>query len=251
MSDAGSKGGPWSGRVVLVTGSSSGIGAAVARRFGELGASVLVNSSRSVENGQKVAASLPDALYVQADVSDEDQCAMLVERALDRWGRLDVLVNNAGTGPVIPHENLQEATLQVWREVFAVNVFGVWALTVAAAPALARTKGSIVNVTSIAGIRQTGSSLPYATSKAATNHMTELVARVLGPDVRVNAVAPGLVDTPRTASWEGSFEQYAQVAPMRRAATADDVADVVLFLAESPYLTGQVLLFDGGFGLVR
>jgi ketoreductase RED2 len=204
-----------------------------------------------VEAGRAVADSLPDALYIQADVADEAQCSMLVENALARWGRLDVLVNNAGTGPVIPHQNLSDATLDVWREVFAVNVFGVWALTVAAAPALAETKGSIVNVTSLAGVRQGGSSLPYATSKAATNHMTELVARVLGPDVRVNAIAPGLVDTPRTASWEGSFEQYAQVAPMHRAATADDVAEVVLFLAESPYLTGEILVLDGGFGLVR
>ncbi len=249
MSEGSGK--PWAGRVVLVTGSSSGIGAAVARRFGGLGASVLVNSSRSVDAGQAVADSLPDAVYLQADVADETQCSMLVESALERWGRLDVLVNNAGTGPVIPHQNLAEATLEVWREVFSVNVFGTWSLTVAAASSLAETKGSIVNITSLAGVRQAGSSLPYACSKAATNHMTELVARVLGPDVRVNAVAPGLVDTPRTATWGASFEHYGQVAPMRRAATAEEVAEAVLFLSESPYMTGEILVIDGGFRLVR
>jgi ketoreductase RED2 len=161
------------------------------------------------------------------------------------------LVNNAGTGPVIPHENLNEATLEVWREVFAVNVFGTWAMTVAAAPALARTKGSVVNVSSLAGIRALGSSVPYACSKAATNHMTGILAKVLGPDVRVNAVAPGLVTTPRTEAWEVNHETFRTVAPMRRAATPDDVAHAVMFLAESPYLTGEVMVLDGGFGLVR
>jgi ketoreductase RED2 len=175
----------------------------------------------------------------------------IVDAALSRWGRLDVLVNNAGTGPVIPHQNLNAATLEVWREVFSVNVFGTWALTVAAAPALAETKGSIVNVTSLAGIRGLGSSIPYACSKAATNHMTGVVAKVLGPDVRVNAVAPGLVDTPRSEGWDVTHESYRTLAPMRRAATADDVVDAVLFVAESPYMTGEVVVIDGGFGLVR
>jgi ketoreductase RED2 len=243
--------GRWKDRVVLVTGSSSGIGEAVARRFGTLGASVLVNSARSVEAGQGIADSLPDALYLQADVADETQCATLVEAALSQWGRLDVLVNNAGTGPVVPHQNLNDAPVELWREIFSVNVFGTWALTVAAAPALARSKGSIVNVTSLAGIREVGSSVPYACSKAATNHMTELLAKVLGPDVRVNAVAPGLVDTPRSATWEAAREHYRQVAPMQRGAAADEVADGVLFLAESSYMTGEIMVIDGGFGLTR
>ncbi|MGH9047312.1 MAG: SDR family NAD(P)-dependent oxidoreductase, partial [Acidimicrobiales bacterium] len=108
-----------------------------------------------------------------------------------------------------------------------------------------------VNVTSLAGIRELGSSIPYACSKAATNHMTELVAKVLGPDVRVNAVAPGLVDTPRAATWTASFEYYQEFAPMRRAASAEDVADAVMFLVEQPYMTGEVLVIDGGFGLAR
>lgn len=214
--DGASTAGRWKGRVVLITGSSSGIGKAVAQRFGGLGASVLVNSSRSADAGKAVADSLPDALYVQADVADEGECGRLVETALERWGRLDVLINNAGTGPLIAHSDLRAATVDVWREVFGVNVFGTWALTVAAMPELTKAKGCVVNITSLAGIRELGSSVPYACSKAATNHMTELVAKVVGPDVRVNAVAPGLVDTPRAEGWTASFEAYRQLSPMRR-----------------------------------
>lgn len=241
----------WRGRVALVTGSSMGIGEAVARRFADRGASVLVNSTRSEEAGRAVAASLPDALYVRADMADEDECRGLVAAALGRWGRLDVLVNNAGTGPVVPHQDLAGAPLEVWREVFAVNLFALWTLTVAAAPALTETNGCIVNVTSLAGIRQIGSSIPYACSKAAANHLTELTARVLGPQVRVNAVAPGLVDTPRSATWDAARAEYRRVAPMQQPASAEDVADAVLFVAEQPHMTGEILVLDGGFRLVR
>jgi len=241
----------WRDRVVLVTGSSMGIGESVARRFAARGASVLVNSTRSVDAGRAVAASLPDALYVQADMADEEQCRGLVDSALERWGRLDVLVNNAGTGPVVPHQDLAGASLEVWREVFAVNLFSLWTLTVAAAPALTDARGCIVNVTSVAGIRQVGSSIPYACSKAAANHLTELTARVLGPAVRVNAVAPGLVDTPRSATWDAARAEYLRTTPLQAVASADDVADAVLFLAEQRHMTGEILVIDGGSRLVR
>jgi ketoreductase RED2 len=240
----------WSGRVVIVTGSSSGIGEEVARRFGARGASVLVNSARSVDAGQAVADSLPDAHYVQADISDEAQAQALVAAALERWGRLDVLVNNAGTTRLIPHRDLRAATLEVWREIFSVNVFGTWSVTLAAVDALAEHSGSIVNVSSLAGIRPLGSSIPYAASKAALNHLTVLLAKVLGPGVRVNAVAPGLVDTPWTASWEDSRRGVSALAPMRRSGTPPDIADAVLYLAGATYVTGEVLAVDGGFGRV-
>jgi ketoreductase RED2 len=240
----------WAGRVVIVTGSSSGIGEEVARRFGGLGASVLVNSARSVDAGQAVAAALPDARYCQADISDEAQAQRLVSTALDTWGRLDVLVNNAGTTKVIPHHDLTAATLDVWREIFAVNVFGTWAVTVAAVEALGEHAGSVVNVSSLAGLRPLGSSIPYAASKAALNHLTVLLAKVLGPKVRVNAVAPGLVDTPWTADWEDSRRAVQAVAPMRRSGIPQDVADAVLYLAGATYVTGEVIAVDGGFGKV-
>jgi ketoreductase RED2 len=192
----------FTGRVVLVTGSSSGIGAATAQAFADEGATVVVNSARSVEAGEKVAASLPSAAYVQADVADESQCAHLIESTLDRFDRLDVLVNNAGVTKVIPHHDLEAATTDVFRHIFEVNVFGTWTLTRLAMPHLQRTgNGAVVNVTSVAGVRPTGSSIPYAMSKAALNHMTALLANVVGPEVRVNAVAPGLVRTPWTEGW--------------------------------------------------
>ena len=241
---------PLSGKVALVTGSSSGIGEAVARALAAEGASVVVNSVSSVEAGERVAAELPDATYVQADVADEGAARELVDATVATYGRLDVLVNNAGTTVVIPHHELEAATPDVWRRIFDVNVIGTWQVTVAALPHLRATgAGSVVNVTSLAGVRQTGSSIPYAASKAALNHVTRLLANVVGPEVRVNAVAPGLVDTPWTADWDTVREVVRSSAPLRRSGLPDDIAEVVLALVRSAYTTGQVLVVDGGLGL--
>ena len=238
------------GKVALVTGSSSGIGEAVARTLAAEGASVVVNSAPSVEAGERVAAELPDATYVQADVADEGAARGLVDAAVATYGRLDVLVNNAGTTVVIPHHDIEAATPDVWRRIFDVNVVGTWQVTVAALRHLrASGAGSVVNVTSLAGVRQTGSSIPYAASKAALNHVTRLLANVVGPEVRVNAVAPGLVDTPWTADWDAVREVVRSSAPLRRSGTPDDVAEVVLGLVRSAYTTGQVVVVDGGLGL--
>jgi ketoreductase RED2 len=241
---------PFAGRTVLVTGSSSGIGAATARRFAALGASVVINSATSVEAGRAVAAELADASYVQADVTAEDQAQGLIDQVIERHGRLDVLVNNAGTTQVIPHVDLEAATPDVWRRIFDVNVIGTWQVTVAAVPHLrASGRGQIVNVSSLAGERPTGSSIPYACSKAALSHMTRLLANTLGPDIRVNAVAPGLVDTPWTADWEFVRQFVNAQAPLQRTATPDDVAEMIIGLARSTYVTGEVVVIDGGLNL--
>jgi ketoreductase RED2 len=234
------------GKVVVVTGSSSGIGEATARAFAALGASVLVNSATSEAAGRAVAESLSDARYVQADITEEGAAERLVEAALGQWGRIDVLVNNAGTTAVIPHHDLEAANVDVWRRIFEVNVFGTWRLTVAAMPALREAHGCVVNVGSIAGIRPTGSSIPYASSKAALHHMTVLLAKQVGPEVRVNAVAPGLVDTPWTADWDVVREVVNQISPLRRSAQPDDVAEVIVSLATARHVTGQVVAVDGG-----
>jgi ketoreductase RED2 len=236
-------------KVALVTGSTSGIGAAAARHLAAHGASVVINSVQSVEAGQALAAELPHAIYVQGSIADHGVAEQLVTAAVERWGGLDVLVNNAGTTKVIAHHDLDAASLDVWREIFEVNVFGTWELCRVAAPVLAERQGSITTITSLAGLRPTGSSIPYACSKAALNHLTALLANVLGPGVRVNAIAPGLVDTPWTADWDVIREAVNAQAPMRRSAKPEDMLDLLLTLCTSTYLTGQVIAVDGGLGL--
>ncbi len=249
MTAAGSVGASMAGQVVIVTGSSSGIGAATARAFAGRGAGVVVNSRNTVAEGEALAAELPDACYVQGDITDPDAARRMVDAATQRWGRLDTLVNNAGTTAVIPHHDLEAATVDVWRRIFEVNVFGTWSMTLAALPELRRAKGSVINVASVAGLRPTGSSIPYAASKAALNHLTVLLAKVVGPEVRVNAVAPGLIDTPWTADWDFVREVVQQVTPLKRTGQPEDVAEVILALATASYVTGQIWGIDGGLSI--
>ena len=236
-------------RVVLVTGSTSGIGAATAQRFAGAGDTVVFNSAHSIDVGRALAKATPNAHYVQADISQPDDCTRLISEVIARCGRLDVLVNNAGTTRVIDHRDLAGADISIWREIFEVNVFGTWNLSVAAMDALRGAQGAIVNVTSLAGVRPTGSSIPYAASKAALNHLTALLANAVGPEVRVNAVAPGLIDTPWTANWDSVRAAVTRRAPLARSGTPEDVADVIVALAGTPYVTGQVVVVDGGLSL--
>jgi ketoreductase RED2 len=238
-------------QVAIVTGSSSGIGAAVARRLADEGMRVVVNSARSVDAGHEVAEALPEAVYVQADVSVEAETRRLVTATLERFGRLDVLVNNAGRTRLVPHADLEAATPSVWREILDLNVIGTWQMSVAALPHLRESgAGSIVNVSSVAGSRPAGSSIPYAVSKAAVEHMTRLLANVVGPEVRVNAVAPGLIETPWTSGFTQIAEKVREQTPLRRVGQPTDVADAVFGLVSSAYVTGAVLLVDGGAHLI-
>ncbi|MQY36689.1 3-oxoacyl-[acyl-carrier-protein] reductase [Streptomyces sp. RB17] len=236
--------------VALVTGSSSGIGEAVVRRLSAAGMRVAVNSARSAEAGRKLAESLPDALYVQADISEEPDARRLVATAVEHFGRLDVLVNNAGTTRRIPHADLTAVTPEIWREILDVNLIGTWQTTVAAVPHLTETAGTVVNISSIAGSRPAGSSIPYAVSKAAIEHLTRLLAGVLGPRVRVNAVAPGLIETPWTRDFTDIAEHVRQTTPLRRVGLPEDVAEAVLAMAGAAYTTGTVQLVDGGAHLI-
>lgn len=233
-------------RVVLVTGSTSGIGEATALRFAAVGDTVVFNSAHSVQAGERLSAATAGSHYVQANIADPEDRARLIGEVLERYGRLDVLVNNAGTTRLIPHADLEAASLDVWREIFEVNVFGTWAVSVAAMGLLRESRGCIVNVSSVAGLRPIGSSIPYAASKAALNHVTIMLAKVVGPDVRVNAVAPGLIDTPWTAEWDAVRGFVRAHAPLKRTGTPDDVADVIVTLSSMPYVTGQVVAVDGG-----
>ncbi|HUZ51332.1 MAG TPA: SDR family oxidoreductase [Streptosporangiaceae bacterium] len=184
----------FNGRVAIVTTSSSGIGAAVAAAL---------------------ADALPGAMYAGADIADDAACEALVCATIERYGQLDILVNNAGTTEVIAHSDLHAATDEIWQRIFSVNVLGTWHMTRACVPALRATgDGVVVNVSSVAGLRATGSSIPYAVSKTGVNHLTVLLANVLGPEIRVNAVAPGLVDTP----WGSSMPATSPVRSSRSTA---------------------------------
>jgi ketoreductase RED2 len=238
----------FSERVVLVTGSSSGIGEQIARRFAELGAAVVVNSATSVEAGERVATELGDrAAYVQADIADRAQADRLVDETVARFGGLDVLVNNAGWTTRVDHRDLDALTDEIFLRTFEVNVFGTWWLTKAAIPHLrASPDGNIVTITSIAGLRPVGSSMAYAMSKAALNQMTVLLAKSYGP-IRVNAVAPGLVETPWTREWSDLHAGVARTSPVGRVATPDDVAEATLALVRNRYVSGEIFVVDGAF----
>ena len=240
---------PGMSKVALVTGSSSGIGAEVARRLAADDYTVVVNSRSSVAAGQAVADEV-GGTYLQADVGDEAAARALVEAVLEQHGALDVLVNNAGTTQVIPHGDLKAATPEIWRHLYDVNVIAPFVLVTAAEQALRATKGCVVNISSLAGVKPTGSSIPYAASKAAFNHQTRLLAKALGPDIRVNAVAPGLVDTLWTEDWHEIRALVTAMAPMKRSATPADVAEIVMGLVRSTYVTGEVIVLDGGLGLL-
>lgn len=240
--------------VALVTGSTSGIGAAIARRLSQDGYAVVLHSRSSVETGRAMAAELGRAAYVQADLAVDADRVRLVREAVARWGRLDLLVNNAGISRVVPHGDLHAATPEIWRALHEVNVIAPFRLIAEAQPALDAAAnrgrpGCVVNVSSHAGVRPKGASIPYAATKAALNHMTRLLALSLAPRIRVNAVAPGLVDTPLTADWTAAQALWRDRSPMRRAAQPQDIAQAVALLAASDYMTGEILLLDGGLNL--
>jgi NAD(P)-dependent dehydrogenase (short-subunit alcohol dehydrogenase family) len=213
---------------------------------------VVVNSRSSTEAGRTVADEV-GGIYRQADVADPDSARALVAEVVGELGRLDVLINNAGTTRVIPHADLEAATPEIWATIYATNVIAPFVLTAAALPHLkkAPSGGVVINIGSLAGVRPTGSSIPYAASKAALHHQTRLLAAVLGPEVRVNAVAPGLVDTPWTADWHEVRAGVSAISPMKRPANPADVAHLVLAQVTSLIVTGEVWVVDSGLKLVH
>jgi NAD(P)-dependent dehydrogenase (short-subunit alcohol dehydrogenase family) len=240
--------------VALVTGSTSGIGASIARRLSDEGFAIVLHSRNSANVGYALAAELGMAAYVQADLAQDVDRVRLIREAVAQWGRLDVLINNAGVSRVIPHSDLAAATPAVWQELHEINVVAPFRLVTEAEAALREASrrgrpGCVVNVSSHAGVRPKGASIPYAATKAALNHVTRLLAVALAPDIRVNAVAPGLVDTPLTADWTAAQQLWRERSPMRRAARPEDIAQAVSMLVASDYLTGEILLADGGLNL--
>lgn len=241
-------------RVALVTGSTTGIGKAIAQRLADDGFAVAFHSRSSVHEGEKLARGHLNASYTQADLSDQGQAKRLISDVLSRHGRLDVLVNNAGISAAIPHRSLKEATAETWRNLYEVNVIAPWTLIAEAEQALRDASSPdcpscIINITSHAGVRPKGASIPYAASKAALNHVTRLLALSLSPDIRVNAIAPGLVDTQMTESWVAAHRLWTEKSPMGRGAKPGEIAHIASMLVSNNYLTGEIVLADGGLNL--
>jgi 3-oxoacyl-[acyl-carrier protein] reductase len=244
-------------RVAIVTGGATGIGRAVGVRLAKAGAAgIVVNFARSAEDAESAANELrslrTDALAVRADIADESAVKAMVAATIEHFGRLDVLINNAGTTHFIPHSDLDALTDEVWDEILGVNLKGTFYCCRAAAPELKKTKGVIVNIASIAAHRATGSSIAYGISKAGIVQLTRMLAGALAPDVRVNSVSPGLV----SSRWfrkrfgeeaaQAQEEGFAAGIPLRAVATPDDVAQAVMGLVENDMITGQDLIIDGG-----
>lgn len=249
-----------SGRpVALVTGSSSGIGAACAMRLAADGFNVTVNYAGNAEAAEQIAqacrAQGAESLVLQGDVAGEGVCAALVAGTVGEWGRLDVLVNNAGVTKLANATDLDALEPMDFERIFAVNVTAAYEMVKHAQAHLkASPYASIVNVSSHSGISGLGSSHAYSASKGASNTLTLGLARALAPDIRVNCVCPGYVDTPwhskRTddPEWLANYrELFTEIAPLKRLTSAADVAEAVGFFATgAKAITGAVLVIDGG-----
>jgi 3-oxoacyl-[acyl-carrier protein] reductase len=250
------------GKAAIVTGSSSGIGASVALGLARRGASVVINYSKSAKEAEDVAAAVKKTgaavRVVQGNVAVDADCRKMAAAAMEAFGRIDILVNNAGTTKFAGHRDLDALSAEDFANIYAVNVIGAFQMIRACAEGLrAHGDGAVVNVSSIAGIEGLGSSVAYAASKGALNTMTLSLARALAPEIRVNAVCPGLVATPWFTERFGAEAfghvkaNYARTAVLGRVADGDEIAKSVIFLAgtDARNITGETLLSDGGFRL--
>jgi 3-oxoacyl-[acyl-carrier protein] reductase len=246
------------GKTALVTGGASGIGLATSTMLGRNGAKVAINFLADDPRGKEAVADLKagglKAIEAPGNVGEAVDCERMVKKAIDDLGRLDLLVSNAGTPgtrrKIEPHE-LDLITEDLWNTLLQVNLLGVFRCAKAAAPALKATHGAIVNTASIAGIGRTGSSLSYSASKAGVVSLTQNLARGLGPEVRVNAVAPGAVDSTWMVEWtEEQRRSSIEGATLKRRCTPDDIAEVIIFLGfGAAMVTGQTVIIDGGLTL--
>lgn len=245
-------------KVAIVTGSATGVGAATAVLLAEKGCNVVINYTRSKEEAMATAQLVEqhnvECIVFQADVSNDDECKSMVEAAIKKWGKIDYLVNNAGKTKFNPFENLDGLSGEDFIDIYSVNVVGPYQMIKAVVPYMKQQGGgAIVNDSSLAGINGVGSSIAYVTSKAALNIMTKSLAHVLGPEIRINAVAPGPIQTRWLKGGMGDeaysalIEQAENELPLKQVATAEDVAEtLVWFLEGAKLITGEVLIVDSG-----
>ena len=249
-------------KVAIVTGSATGLGAAVAKGLASRGCNLVINYTKSEEEAKETRdiceALGAEAILAQGDVGADQDCRRIVKAAADKWGRVDILVNNAGGTKFANHADLDALTDDDFLWIYRVNVVGAYQMVRACAPHMREAgKGSVVNVSSIAGVTGIGSSIAYAASKGALNTMTLSLARALAPKIRVNAVCPGFIGTRWFSdrfgqqTFDGIKRQQEESTPLQRAGTAEDIATSVIFFAleGSDHITGETLITDAGMHL--
>ncbi len=244
-------------QAAIVTGGGTGVGRATALRLARQGANVLITYSKSREEAEQTAADVEQAgvkaVALKADVSDDAACREMARVAKDAFGRIDLLVNNAGTTKFALATDLEAVNADDWLRIYKVNVVGAFQAVRAVQPTmLAGGGGQVINITSVAAFAAKGSSIPYCASKGALNNLTIALARALAPKIRVNAIAPGFI----TGRWleqglGGAYEQamstVAAQCPLEKVSEPDDIAAAILSIVNgSPMVTGQILVCDGG-----
>ncbi len=245
------------GKVAIITGSATGVGRATALQLAALGCGVVINYTKSEQEAQETLADCKKlgvpVMLARCDISDDKAVRAMAQRTADELGGIDILVNNAGTTTFVNHADFEGLTEDIWDRTLAVNLKGTFFCTRAVAPFMkARGKGAIVNISSVAGVRGVGSSIAYAASKAGVINLTMSTARVLGPEIRVNCVAPGFIDgrwlrAGIGANYDVAKQRSADAAVLKAVTTPDDIAQVVLSLITGADLvTGQTIVVDGG-----
>jgi 3-oxoacyl-[acyl-carrier protein] reductase len=239
-------------KVALITGGSSGMGEASVKELAKRGWRVAIMFSRNKAEADRVASET-GGIALQGDVAQDADCRRTAKAVLDQWGRIDALVNSAGTTKFVAHADLEGLSADDILGIFRINVVGPYQMIRACAAALKEARGCVVNISSVASLLGTGSSVAYAASKAALDTMTFSLARALGPEIRLNIVAPGYVRTPWQVAAHGAEgasdleRRFAERAPLKAAAEPQDVADAIVWLIEGARrVTGEIIYVDGG-----
>ncbi|MCA9145617.1 MAG: SDR family oxidoreductase [Planctomycetaceae bacterium] len=239
-------------KAALVTGGGTGVGRAAALQFAKRGFDVAINYSRSQDDAEQTAVEVRElgqrAIVVQCDVASDEQAVSMIETVRREFGRLDILVNNAGMTYFVEHTDLDAMSEEKWDRILAVNLKGAFFVSRAAIPLLRESGGgAIVNVASVAGVAGAGSSIAYAASKGGLITMTKSLAKAFAPEIRVNAVCPGVILSRWLGDHQDMIDKAINITPLERASTPDDIADVITFLAcDAGMMTGQALVVDGG-----
>ncbi|WP_158618850.1 SDR family NAD(P)-dependent oxidoreductase [Legionella qingyii] len=239
-------------KVAIITGSTSGIGEGIAKMLSAAGAKTVINSVNSIEKGEKLAQELGNARYIQGNIALEEDCKRIITETACHFGQIDILINNAGQS-LRNNGDILDISNDDFSQILNTNVVGTWCLIREALPYLKESgDGNIINITSCAGIdpASASSAIPYSIAKAAINHLTKFLAKHCGPEIRANAIAPGLIMTPRAENFSEAVNKFKNHTPIKRVGKPEDIAELVLAIIKSNYINGEIILADGGFSTV-